>query len=504
MRGQVGQKRRLIQVTEANLRNGHLYLTGHLGFFPAACFGSSTKKGTQGQPLTLDVAGLKAPVHTDIPTEADGTEPRKFFRNRAWVPDFLKANKIKAGDYVMLEKLDRFHIRIAPAVAKDIETHLEIEGRKIRRREVIESKPDANANGHKTYRWPTSAPRAEYQPASNPDPRGLASIQRVDWRSFRTIDLFAGIGGIRLGFQAVGGKGVFASEWDELAASTYEANFGEKPHGDITKVDPSDIPNHDILLAGFPCQPFSIIGSQRGFGDTRGTLFFNVEEILRVKRPPAALLENVKQFKTHDNGRTFRTVIERLSELGYYTHSAVLNALHYGVPQKRERTFIVCFRADLAFEFPKPEPRMPSLADVLEPDDRIDSKFIASARIQAKRLQRLREQGVSPFYPSVWHENKGGAIGIHPFSCALRHNASHNYLLVDGRRRLTPRECLRLQGFPETYKVVVDHRAIRAQTGNSVAVPVIRAIAREMIRSLQRGTTVARSTGQADLFCLSQ
>lgn len=487
MRGQVGQKRRLIRVTEANLRNGHLYLTGHLGFFPAACFGSSSKKGTLGQQLTLEVHGLKEPVHTDIPTELDGGEPRKFFRNRAWVPDFFRTAKIKAGDYVMLEKLDRFHIRVAPAVAKDIQSHLDIEDRKTRRREAIEAKPQSSENGHyghRTYRWPTRAPRAEYHPASSPDPCGLDAIEQVNWRSFRTIDLFAGIGGIRLGFQSVGGKGVFASEWDKLAAVTYEANFGEKPHGDITKVNPADIPDHDILLAGFPCQPFSIIGERKGFGDTRGTLFFNVEEILRVKRPPAALLENVKQFKTHDNGRTFRTVIERLSELGYYTHTTILNALHYGVPQKRERTFIVCFRADLAFEFPKPEAKMPLLTDVLEPDDEIDPKFIASDRIQSKRLQRLREQGVSPFYPSVWHENKGGAIGIHPFSCALRHNASHNYLLVNGRRRLTPRESLRLQGFPESYKIVVDHRAIRAQTGNSVAVPVIRAIARKMVESL--------------------
>jgi len=274
MRGQVGQKRRLIQVTEANLRNGHLYLTGHLGFFPAACFGSSSKKGTQGQPLTLEVAGLKAPVLTDIPTEADGTEPRKFFRNRAWVPEFLKANKIKGGDFVMLEKLDRFHIRIAPAVAKDIQTHLEMESRKTRRREIIESKPkptESGHNGHKTYRWPTRAPRAEYNAALNPDPRGLAAIQRLNWRAFRTIDLFAGIGGIRQGFQAIGGMGVFASEWDQLAAVTYEANFGEKPHGDITKIDPSDIPDHDILLAGFPCQPFSIIGAQKPPMETRVT-----------------------------------------------------------------------------------------------------------------------------------------------------------------------------------------------------------------------------------------
>lgn len=143
-----------------------------------------------------------------------------------------------------------------------------------------------------------------------PDDEGdLDAIKAVNWeRGFRTIDLFAGIGGIRLGFEAVGGRGVFASEWDEEAQVTYEANFGDRPVGDITKVPPDEIPDHDILLAGFPCQPFSIIGERKGFADTRGTLFFNIEEILKAKMPAAILLENVKQFKTHDSGRTFATV----------------------------------------------------------------------------------------------------------------------------------------------------------------------------------------------------
>lgn len=141
-------------------------------------------------------------------------------------------------------------------------------------------------------------------------PGDLDAIKAVPWsRGFRTVDLFAGIGGIALAFEAVGGCGVFASEWDPEAQDTYEANFGKRPAGDITKVAPSDIPDHDVLLAGFPCQPFSIIGDRKGFSDTRGTLFFNIEEILRAKRPPAILLENVKQFKTHDHGRTFATVI---------------------------------------------------------------------------------------------------------------------------------------------------------------------------------------------------
>jgi len=266
MRGQVGQRKRLIQVTDANLRNGHLYLTGHLGFFPAASFGSASNQGTLGQPLTLQVEGLKAPVLTDIPTQIDGGKPQRFFRNLAWVPEFFKAAKIKAGDYVVLEKLDRFRLRVGIADQRDIDAHTAIQVRNTKRSKSPAALIDSGAapsTGHKTYRWPNRVPKADYHPASNPDPRGLADIQRVNWKSFRTIDLFAGIGGIRLGFQSVGGNGVFASEWDELAAVTYQANFGEKPHGDITKVNPSEIPDHDILLAGFPCQPFGIIGAQK-------------------------------------------------------------------------------------------------------------------------------------------------------------------------------------------------------------------------------------------------
>ena len=155
----------------------------------------------------------------------------------------------------------------------------------------------------------------------------ISAIKTVRWvRGFRMIDLFAGIGGVRLGFEAVGGRCVFSSEWDSKAQDTYQANFGERPAGDIAKMPPEEIPDHDILLAGFPCQPFSIIGDRKGFTDTRGTLFFNIEEILRTKRPPAALLENVKQFKTHDCGRTFATVVEHLNELGYCTRTAAVDA----------------------------------------------------------------------------------------------------------------------------------------------------------------------------------
>jgi DNA (cytosine-5)-methyltransferase 1 len=333
-------------------------------------------------------------------------------------------------------------------------------------------------------------------------PNGI--IASILWRQFYFIDLFAGIGGIRLGFESVGGQCVFSSEWDTEAQKTYQANFGDKPLGDITKIATTDIPDHDILLAGFPCQPFSIIGKQQGFADTRGTLFFEIERILKDKQPTAFLLENVKQFKTHDNGRTRQIILEKLHKLGYHTYITVLNALDFGVAQKRERTIIVGFLEPLIFRFPEPYPYQPLLQDVLENDNDVDKKLFASEMICKKRLTRLQEQGQTPFYPSMWHENKGGHIGIHPFSCALRHNASYNYLLVNGNRRATGREMLRFQGFPESFKIPVDHSAIRAQAGNSVAVPVITAVAAEMMLALRNkkilNSSIPDAVRQRSLF----
>lgn len=299
--------------------------------------------------------------------------------------------------------------------------------------------------------------------------------------TLKTIDLFAGIGGIRLGFEAFGCENIFTSEWDQDAQKMYEANFGEKPRGDITQIAPADIPNHDILLAGFPCQPFSIIGSMQGFADTRGTLFFNIEEILRIKQPYAFLLENVKQLRTHDSGRTFNTILEKLEKLGYFVHHAILNALDFDLPQKRERIIIVGFKENIQFKFPQPKGLYKSLAEILESEQEIDKKLFASQNIIDKRQNRLK---IIPFYPSVWHENKGGNISVLPFSCALRAGGSYNYLLVNGKRRLSSREMLRLQGFPEDFKIVVSYAAMRKLTGNSVAVPVIKAVAKEMMAAM--------------------
>ena len=300
---------------------------------------------------------------------------------------------------------------------------------------------------------------------------------------FTFIDLFAGIGGMRMPFDRLGGKCVFSSEWDGHAQQTYYHNFGEMPEGDITKIDEQNIPDHDILLAGFPCQPFSIIGDKQGFADTRGTLFFDIERILSDKKPAAFLLENVRQLLSHDKGRTFAAIQDSLSSLGYTTYHEVLNALHFGLPQKRERVFIVGFREPLAFDFPQGNGAHQPLSQILEPDEQVAPSLFASERIQKSRLEKCK---VEPFYPSIWHENKGGNISLLPFSCALRAGASYNYLLVNGIRRLSEREMLRLQGFPEDFKIVVSNMQLRKQTGNSVAIPVVSAIAEKMIEALQQ------------------
>jgi len=301
---------------------------------------------------------------------------------------------------------------------------------------------------------------------------------------FKFIDLFAGIGGIRLGFESADGECVYSSEWDKSAQDTYEANFGERPDGDITEVEPLSIPDHDILLGGFPCQAFSICGDQKGFQDTRGTLFFNIEQIIRVKKPKAFMLENVKNLRSHDQGRTFKTILKSLSDLGYHVHHTVLNALDFGVPQKRERTIIVGFLDNFEFNFPAPIPlsERASIGDILEPEDDIDPKHWASEHIRARRKLKLPNP---PSFPTIWHENKSGNISALPYSCALRAGASYNYLLINGERRPTPRELLRIQGFPDTFKIAVPHGQLRKQAGNSVAVPVMEAVAASMLESLK-------------------
>ena len=308
--------------------------------------------------------------------------------------------------------------------------------------------------------------------------------QNNKWNTFKFIDLFAGIGGIRLGFESVGGQCVFSSEFDEDACKTYEANFGEHPSGDITKINADDIPDFDILLGGFPCQAFSIIGKKEGFAnETCGTLFFDIERILKVKRPSAFMLENVRNLVAHDNGNTFKVIREHLEALGYTVHAKVLNALDYGVPQKRERIIIVGFLKDIPFDFPKPvcESERLSLSDILE--ENVDARYYVNDHIKLSRLERLRDKDYPK--PYISHENMAGSVTPHPYSSALRAGASANYILVNDERRPTEREMLRIQGFPDTFKIVLPYGKIKKQCGNSVAVPVIKAVATEMLKSLR-------------------
>lgn len=319
----------------------------------------------------------------------------------------------------------------------------------------------------------------------------------IGMKTYKTIDLFAGIGGMRLGFESQNCQNVFTSEWDKAAQAMYEANFGEKPFGDINEIASQDIPDHDILLAGFPCQPFSIAGKGLGFADTRGTLFFNIESILEAKKPKAFLLENVKRLTTHDNGQTFAVICEKLKELGYTIYYKVLNSLEFGLPQKRERIYIVGFNEQIDFKFPKPPGYYKPLAEFLDKDENVPKEYFASETIKANRMKMVK--GIPPV-PSVWHQNIGGNISALPYSCALRAGGSYNYLLVNGTRRLTGREMLRLQGFPEDFIINVPYTQVRKVAGNAVSVPVIKAIADEMIKSMEQNKIAVKEYIQASLF----
>lgn len=305
----------------------------------------------------------------------------------------------------------------------------------------------------------------------------------MDWSNFSFIDLFAGIGGIRLGFESVGGHCVFSSEFDEDACITYQANFGEHPAGDITKINAQDIPDFDILLGGFPCQAFSIIGKRLGFADeTRGTLFFDIERILREKKPKAFMLENVRNLTAHDGGKTFKIILSHLEALGYTVYARVLNALDYGCCQKRERIIIVGFLEPVLFSFPQPCAGKARLQDILETN--VPQKYYVRENIRDSRLARLK----NPNYPKPYisHENIGGSITPHPYSAALRAGASANYILINDERRPTEREMLRIQGFPDSYKIVLPYGKIKKQCGNSVAVPVMKAVATQMVQALKQ------------------
>lgn len=314
---------------------------------------------------------------------------------------------------------------------------------------------------------------------------------------FKFIDLFAGIGGIRLAYQNNGGKCVFSSEWDSFAKKTYEANFGEVPFGDITKISETEIPDHDVLLGGFPCQPFSIagvskknsLGRQHGFLDkTQGTLFFDLARIIEHKRPKAFMLENVKNLVSHDRKRTFKVITEALKELGYSIHYKVLDAKYY-VPQHRERIIIVGFDKEIfneqeQFKFPEPKDVELKIQDILEPV--VDDKYTLSDKLW-NYLQEYKKK----------HQAKGNGFGFgltnlngvsRTLSARYYKDGSEILIPQEGKnpRRLTPRECARLQGFPDTFKIPVSDNQGYKQFGNSVAMPLMQAVGKIIIKELQR------------------
>ena len=301
--------------------------------------------------------------------------------------------------------------------------------------------------------------------------------------TIRFIDLFCGIGGFRyaskeaFGQLGIKGQCLFSSDIDKFAAESYEANFGERPVGDITKVDEKDIPDFDLLFAGFPCQAFSICGLQKGFADnTKGTLFFDIARIIKEKQPNAFVLENVKNLVSHDGGKTFKTIIHTLrEELGYFVDYKVLNALDFGLPQKRERIIIVGAKKPFEMDWKFDIKNVKTLKDILE--DEVDKKHYASEEIVKKR----KEMHTAETTPAIWHENKSGNISSYPYSCALRAGASYNYLLVDGERRLTPREMLRLQGFPDEFKIAVSDAQTRKQAGNAIPVSMVAKVIEKFI-----------------------
>jgi DNA (cytosine-5)-methyltransferase 1 len=302
-------------------------------------------------------------------------------------------------------------------------------------------------------------------------------------RQFTFVDLFCGIGGFHQAAASLGGKCVMACDIDHAAREAYLANYGIEPHADVSSLDESNVPKHDALFAGFPCQAFSLMGHMLGFKDKRGTLIFEAVRILEESRPPLVVLENVKQLKGHHGGKTLETILATLDELGYAVHWKILNALDYGLPQKRERLIMVGFQdRDIPFRFPAPT-GPGDLRDVLENARDVDPKHRVSREILKKRLASHK----SHYSPGIWHENKSGHISSYPYSCALRAGGSHNYLLVNGRRRLTPREMLRLQGFPDSFEIVCSDFQTRKQAGNAVPVNLVRAVLKEALRALGWG-----------------
>lgn len=429
----------VIQLTPTAKKYGNLNIRpcGKV-FFPPDAFGGSTKENP-GTEITIKADGLQNPIKTDIPTERTG-RIRWLFRKRSWVKNFVRTNNLIPGDTVTVRRISKRTYELIP--------HL---------------------------------------------------------RKLKFIDLFAGIGGTRLAFEKAGCECVFSSEWDKFAQQTYEANFGEKPHGDVREIQSSEIPDHDILVAGFPCQPFSIsgvskknaLGKPHGFDDpTQGTLFFEIKRILRDKKTPVFLLENVKHLKRHDKGNTYRIILNILEkELGYTVFEEVLDADSY-VPQHRERIFIVGFRESNFFVFPHYQPdEKPKFKEILE--ENVPEKYTLTDHLW-NYLQEYAKK----------HREKGNGFqyGLtdldgHSRTLSARYYKDGAEVLVpQGKnknpRRLTPKECACLMGFTQLkpdFKIPVSDTQAYKQFGNAVVVPLVYDIAKEIIKTLRRSNNSLRA-----------
>lgn len=423
---------RVIELTDAAHKYGNLNIRPcGLDFFPDGILGGSTKTSL-GTQIIIKAKGLPHPVKTDIPTDRTTGRPRWIFRQRAWVRQFVRTNSLISGDTLTIRRI--------------------------------------------------SARKYELVPVR---------------RKLKFIDLFAGIGGTRLAFEKAGCECVFSSEWDKFAQQTYEANFGEKPKGDIRQIPSSDIPDHDILVAGFPCQPFSIsgvskkkaLGKPHGFEDpTQGTLFFEIKRILRDKKTPVFLLENVKHLTHHDKGNTYRIIRNALeNELGYTIFDEVLDADAY-VPQHRERIFIAGFREPAFFSFPRYAPRQkPRFGEILE--ENVTEKYTLTDHLWNYLQDYTRK-----------HKAKGNGFcyGLTDLNGRARTLSARYYkdgaevLVPQGEnknpRRLTPKECANLMGFTQLkpdFKIPVSDTQAYKQFGNAVVAPLVYDIAKEIVRTLR-------------------
>lgn len=324
----------------------------------------------------------------------------------------------------------------------------------------------------------------------------MIAIDKPYFKNWKFIDLFAGLGGFRLALESLGAECVYSNEWDIPAQEVYYENFGDIPEGDITKVDETTIPDHDILCAGFPCQAFSISGKQRGFEDSRGTLFFDVARIVKEKKPKIVFMENVKNFATHDGGKTLEVVKGTMEELGYTFNQRVLNSVDYGVPQKRERIYMVCFRNDIVaknFVFPKAMKLTKHVEDFLLEDATLTEHLYVNR--EDTYYNDIQDNVYSNKSIRLGIVNKGGqgeriystkgiAITFSAYGGGVF--AKTGGYLVNGRpRRLHPRECARLMGYPDSYKISPKTNQAYQQFGNSVVIDVLQYIGIEMGKALE-------------------